>query len=111
MTVVSQRIWYGAVVSSPSGTPLTLNETPSTPESSSTSAEIVATSATVVPLMGDVTITAGGVLSTLTGMSVDPVFPAASRATAVRVCGPSVTVRVSHAAQYGARIASLSICT
>jgi hypothetical protein len=50
---------------------------------------------TAAPLAGDVIDAVGGVLSTVTETGDDVlVFPAASRATAVSVCGPSGVAEV-----------------
>ena len=65
-----------------------MNWTPTTPTLSEALAETVTVPATVAPVAGAVIETVGGVVSfitvTLTGAAV-PRFPAASRATAVRV--------------------------
>jgi hypothetical protein len=54
------------------------------------------------PLVGDVIDTVGAALSTFTETEVDVVvLPAASRATAVKVCVPLVAVVVFHVEEYG----------
>jgi hypothetical protein len=55
---------------------------------------------TVDPPLGDVMLTVGGVVSAFDTVTVTPddvvLFPAASRATAVRVCDPLLVVVVFH---------------
>jgi len=95
--VVSQVIEYGLVVSSaPTFAPSTLNCTPATPTLSDAVAETATAALTVAPAPGALIDTAGGVRSggwfwTVTVTAVDGVvFPAASRATAVRAWLPFV---------------------
>src|SRR5439155_663855 len=105
---------YGALVSSaPSGAPSTKNCTPTTPTLSEALAATVSVPCTVAPFTGDVMFTAGGVVSgggalaivTVTGAEV-LLLPAASRATAVRVCEPLSDVLVPTETEYGARVSS-----
>src|SRR5947209_14484621 len=89
---------YGTVVTSaPRFAPSSLNCTPTTPTLSVALAEIVIVPVTVESAAGAVMDTAGGVVSlntvTLTAAEV-ATFPAASRATAVRVCSPLEAVAV-----------------
>ena len=66
-----------------------LNCTPTTPTLSVAVAETVIVPATVAPVVGAAMETVGGLLSTVTLTAGDvAVFPAASRATAVRVWEP-----------------------
>jgi hypothetical protein len=61
-------------------------------------AETVTVPETVAPLGGAVRETVGAPLSTVTATPLlVVVFPAASRATAVRVCAPLLAVVVLHA--------------
>src|SRR5437899_1461921 len=63
---------------------------------------------TVVPPAGDVNETVGALLSTITVTAVAvAVFPAASRATAVRVWLAFVALVVFHTTLYGAVVASV----
>ena len=86
--------------------PSSLNCTPATPTLSAAVAEsVTAVPETVAPLAGVVIETVGGVGSgaglltvTLTPALV-VVFPAASRATAVSVCGPLVAVMLFQATE------------
>jgi hypothetical protein len=85
--VVSQGTLYGEVVSSaPRAAPSSRNWTPTTPMLSEAVAETVTVPDTVAPPAGALIATLGALLSTvtLTALLV-VVFPAASRATAVRV--------------------------
>src|SRR6185295_682561 len=67
---------------------------------------------TTAPAAGEVIVAAGAVLSTVTLTAADVVvLPAASRETAVKVCGPSATAAVSHEIEYGAALASAPIWT
>ena len=81
------------MISEPRLTPSSLNWTPTTPTSSVALAETVIVPPTVAPAAGAVTETVGGVVSlrtvTLIATAV-AVFPAASRATAVKLCAPFV---------------------
>src|SRR5439155_27233591 len=62
---------------------------------------------TVAPGVGEAMATVGGLLSTVTlTAAAVAVFPALSRATAVRVCAPSHAVVVSHETAYGAAVTS-----
>src|ERR1051326_1081198 len=88
--VVSHEVAYGAVAASaPRFAPSSLNWTPTTFTLSDAVAVTVVVPETVAPFAGAVTATDGGVLSleivTVTGAAVVR-FPAASRATALRVC-------------------------
>src|SRR5437667_990090 len=100
LKVVFQEIEYGAVVTSaPRFTPSSLNCTPTTPTLSVASADTVIVPDTVAPVDGAVMETVGGVVSlktvTLTATAV-AVFPAASRATAVKVWAPLVAAVVAQ---------------
>ena len=101
---------YGAAVSSaPSVAPSRRNCTPTTPTLSAAVAVTVTVPLTVAPLAGDVRLTVGGVLSfdTVTVTAADVVtLPAASRATAVRLCDPLLAVVVVHGTEYGAAVSS-----
>ncbi len=81
--------------SAPRLIPSSLNWTPVTPMLSAAVAVVVTLPATVALFAGAVTDTVGAVLSafcTVTATDDDVVvLPARSRATAVRVCGPSGT--------------------
>src|SRR5882672_3402718 len=111
--VVSTEIEYGAEVSSaPSAAPSPKNRTPTTPTLSDALAEIVTVPFTVTPFAGAVMVTVGGVVSgaalftvTVTGLEV-VVLPAASRATAVRVCWPLLDPVVLTEIAYGAVVSS-----
>src|SRR2546422_664513 len=89
--VVFQERGYGAVViSAPRLAPSSLNWTPTTPTLSVALAETEIVPEIVAPLAGAVMETVGSVMSatvTLTEAEA-AVLPAASRATAVRVCAP-----------------------
>ncbi len=111
---VFQGIEYGAVVSSaPTLTPSILNCTPATPTLSEALAVKLVVPKTVAPGAGDVMLTVGGVVSagdpldtvTVTGSEVVR-LPAASRATAVMACEPSLVVVVSKEIAYGAVLSS-----
>src|SRR5437773_1743133 len=97
--VVFQDTEYGdAVSSAPRLAPSTRNCTPATPTLSEAEALTVTVPDTVAPDAGALMLTAGGVVSAfdtvmLTGDEVVR-FPAASLATAVRVCEPLPTVVV-----------------
>ena len=109
--VVFHETEYGAVVSSvPRLAPSSRNCTPTTPTLSAAVAVTVIVPLTVAPLAGDVRLTVGGVLSfdTVTVTAADVVtLPAASRATAVRLCDPLVAVVVFHGTEYGAAVSSV----
>ena len=82
--------------------PSTRNSTPMTPTLSEALAPIVIAPAKVEPDAGEVMVTVGGVQSeplldtvTVTGLEV-ATLPAASRARAVRVWEPLLTVEVSQ---------------
>ena len=98
--LVAQAIEYGAVVSSaPTLAPSTLNCTPTTPTASAAVAVTVTEPDTVAPAAGAVTETVGAVTSLLTVIETPAdgeLLPAASRATAVTTCEPSVTVALSQ---------------
>src|SRR5437870_2645708 len=100
---------YGAVVTSaPRLAPSSLNCTPTTPTLSVALAETVTVPATVAPATGIVIETVGGVVSatvTLTAGAV-AVLPAASRATAVRMCAPAEASAVFQLVAYGAVVTS-----
>src|SRR5882672_6841923 len=111
--VVSTEIEYGAEVSSaPSAAPSPKNRTPTTPTLSDALAEIVTVPFTVTPFAGAVMVTVGGVvrrgaLFTVTVTAAEVVrFPAASRATAVRVCWPLLDPVVLTEIAYGAVVSS-----
>jgi len=78
--------------------PSTRNCTPATPTLSDAVALTVVVPDTVAPFAGELMLTLGAVVSELetVTLTADEVvrFPAASRATAVRVCGPLPTVVV-----------------
>ncbi len=89
-------------MSSTPDAPSIRNSTPMTPTLSEASALIVIVPATVEPDAGEVMATVGGVQSepllkivTVTGLEV-VVFPAASRARAVKVWEPLLTALVSQ---------------
>src|SRR5207248_1795196 len=109
--VLSQVAENGEVVSSaPGGVPSNCNCTPATPTLSEAEAATDTDPDTVAASAGAVSDTAGGVVSafatvTLTLAAV-AVFPAASRATAVRTWTPSATVVVFHEIEYGAVVSS-----
>src|SRR5688572_13206148 len=108
--LVFQGAEYGAVVTSVPALPSRKNCTPATAVSSSALALTVIVPDTVSPEAGELMLTVGGVLSlatvTVTGAEVVR-LPAASRATAVRVCEPLVVVLVFHGAEYGAVVTSV----
>src|SRR5438034_5281089 len=94
--VVLKEAEYGAAVSSAAiGAPSAKNCTPATPTLSEAFAATVIVPETVAPLAGELMLTVGGVVSgggpfetlTVTGAEVVR-LPAASRATAVKVCEP-----------------------
>src|SRR5467141_3104277 len=98
--VVFQGTEYGAAVSSaPALTPSNWNCTPTTPTLSEALAVTVIVAETVAPEAGEVMLTVGAVVSlntvTVTGAEVVR-LPAASRATAVRVCEALLAVVVFH---------------
>jgi hypothetical protein len=105
--VVFHAAEYGLIVSSaPAFTPSTLNCTPMTRTLSDALAVIVTVAETVDPLAGAVIDTDGRVLSALLTVTLTEaevvLWPAASRATAVRTCVPFVTPVVFHDFEYGA---------
>ena len=108
--LLSQDALYGAAVTSaPNAAPSSRNCTPTTPTLSLAVADTVTAPATVAPFAGAVMETTGGVVSleTVTPMTALVVrFPAASRATADRVCAPFVEDLLSHDALYGAIVTS-----
>src|SRR5687768_802335 len=108
--VVFHGALNGALVTSVPGLPSRKNCTPVTAVSSSALALTVIVPETVSPEAGELMLTVGGVLSlaTVTVTGADVVrLPAASRATAVRVCEPLVVVLVFHGAEYGAVVTSV----
>src|SRR5256885_11109112 len=95
--VFHEREYGAAVTSAPRLAPSSLNCTPTTPTLSVALAETDIVPATEAPEAGEEMETVGGVLSTVTLSGVEvAVFPAASRATAVRVWDPSRAVVVVH---------------
>src|SRR5437773_3828347 len=100
VVVVSQLTVNGGDRSSvPRFAPSSLNCTPATPTLSEALAVTVTVLLTVAPAAGAVMLAVGGVLSlkTVTVTAADVILlPAASRATAVRVCDALLAVRVSH---------------
>src|SRR5258705_3196619 len=115
---VFHEIEYGAVVAS--ALPLTPSSsrtcTPTTPTLSEAVAVTVAVPFTVAPLLGAVILPVGGVVSggggggalftvTVTA-ETGLTLPAASRATAVRVCEPLLAEVVSQDTEYGAVVSS-----
>src|SRR5437867_2500974 len=112
--VVFHDAEYGAtVISAPKLAPSSLNWTPTTPTLSEAVAEIVVVADTVEPPAGPVIETAGAVVSSTTLLTVtetgaDVVWlPAASRATAVRLCTPLLAVAVFQDTVYGDDASSL----
>src|SRR5439155_327802 len=108
--VVFQETAKGAAVSSvPSAAPSSKNCTPTTPTLSEALAVTVIVPETVAPPAGEVMLTVGAVVSLatviVTGAEVVR-LPAASRATAARVCGPLTAVVVSIEIEYGATVSS-----
>src|SRR3989475_8159178 len=107
-----QATEYGAAVSStPSAAPSTKNCTPATPTLSDAFAVTVIVFPTVDPDAGEVTLTVGAVVSlnTVTVTTADVVmFPAASRARAVRLCVALLALVVFQATEYGAVVSSRS---
>src|SRR5436309_6741516 len=106
--VVFHETAYGAVVSSaPRLAPSSLNCTPTTPTLSEAFAVTLIVELTASPSAGNVMLTAGGPLSTVTVTAEEvAVLPAASRATAVKVCEPLLAVVVFHETAYGAVVSS-----
>src|SRR5207245_961400 len=94
--VVFHEIEYGAVVSSaPRSTPSSFNCPPTMPTLAAALAVTVTVPAAEAAAVGDEMEAVGGVLSTVTLTAVEVVvLPAASRATAVKVCAPLVAVVV-----------------
>jgi len=97
--VVFHDAEYGVLVSSaPRLLPSTRNCTPATPTLSLAVALTVVVPDTVAPFAGELMLTVGAVVSvfdTVTEIADEVVrFPAASRATAVNVCDPLLTVVV-----------------
>src|SRR5205814_221915 len=98
------------------GAPSAKNCTPATPTLSEAFAATVIVPETVAPLAGELMLTVGGVVSgggpfetlTVTGAEVVR-LPAASRATAVKVCEPLLAVVVSTDTEYGAVVSSAAI--
>src|SRR5205807_1315850 len=99
---------YGAAATSaPRLAPSSLNCTPTTPTLSVALAETVIVPATEAPAVGAVSETVGGALSTVTLTTAEvAVFPAASRATAVRLWTPLEVVMLVHETEYGAAVTS-----
>src|SRR3989441_8483447 len=95
--------------SAPRLTPSSLSWTPTTPTLSVAFADTVIVPETVAPADGAVMETDGGVVSfatvTLTAAAV-AVFPAASRATAVKLCAPFAAKVVFHETEKGAVVTS-----
>src|SRR5207249_1444311 len=108
--VVSHNTEYGAAVTStPRFAPSSLNCTPITPTLSLALAVTGTLPETVAPAAGEVIDTDGGVVSfdTVTVTPADVVwFPAASRATALRVWLPLAALVVFHDTEYGAAVTS-----
>src|SRR5439155_1477788 len=107
-SVVSHATEYGAAVTSaPRFVPSTLNCTPTTPTLSVAVAETVTVPDTLAAGAGALSDTVGRALSTvtLTALLV-ALFPAASRATAVKVCAPLLALGVGHETVYGAAVSS-----
>jgi len=106
--VVSHGTEYGNVVTiGPICTPSAKNRMLLIPTLSDALALTVTVLETVAPDPGAVIATVGGALSTVPVTVADVVwFPAASRATAVRVCDPLLAVAVSHETEYGAVVSS-----
>src|SRR5207249_366460 len=117
--VVFQDTEYGAVVSSaPRLAPSNLNCTPATPTLSELEAESVTAPETVQPLAGGVPeleameelatlLMMGAALSTVALIAaLVVVFPAASRATAVRLWGPFEANVEFQASEKGAEVSS-----
>src|SRR5947208_4845987 len=97
------------VSSAPRFAPSNSNCTPATPTLSEAFAVTVIVPLIVVPFAGEVMLTVGGVVSldTVTVTAADgAVLPAASRATAVKVCEPLPAVVVSQETEYGAVVSS-----
>src|SRR3954469_9733294 len=93
--------------SAPSAAPSTKKRTPATPTLSDALAVTLTEPLTNVPAAGAVMAAVGAVLSTVTVTPAEVVvLPAASRATAVRGCGPSAAAVVSQEAEYGAAVFS-----
>src|SRR5258708_5028019 len=117
VVVVFQETEYGAVVSSaPRLEPSSLNCTPTTPTLSEALAVTLVVPETVAPEAGAVMLTEGGVVSggggggalftvTVTA-ETGLTLPAASRATAVRVCEPLLAEAVFQDTEYGAAVSS-----
>src|SRR5207237_3080172 len=106
VVVLVHETEYGtAVTSAPRLAPSSLNWTPATPTLSVALAETVIVPATEAPAMAAVSETVGGALSTVTLTAAEvAVFPAASRATAVRVWAASVAVVVFRETACGAAV-------
>src|SRR5437016_5603598 len=97
VAVFHETEWGATVSSAPRLAPSSLNCTPTTPTLSVALAETVIVPATEAPAVGAVSETVGGALSTVTLTTAEvAVFPAASRATAVRVWAPLVVVVLVH---------------
>src|SRR5213592_4740843 len=94
---------YGAAVTSaPRLAPFRWNCTPTTPTLSVALAETVTMPATEAPGLGEEIEMVGAALSTVTlTAAAVVVLPAASRATAVRVCAPLVAPVVFQEMEYG----------
>src|SRR5262245_35022138 len=108
--VVFQEAEYGDVVSVASRAPSTRNSTRVTPTASEAVADTVTVPLTVAPAVGAVRETVGGVVSVGGGALLTvtptpgalPMFPAASKARALRVWAPLAADVVFHEAVYGA---------
>src|SRR5262245_27600816 len=101
------------MISGPKFMPSTAHWTPTTPTLSDAVTSMVTEAERYAPAPGVVIGTVGGIVSpvwaflTVT-LTPDEVvrFPAASRATAVIVCGPFEASVVSHVIEYGAVVSS-----
>src|SRR5439155_24292340 len=97
VVVIHERVYGAEVSSTPRFTPSRLNWTPTMPTLSAALAVIVIVPATEAPEVGEEMETVGGVLSTVTVTAVEVVVvPAASRATAVKLCEPLLAGVVFH---------------
>src|SRR5712664_4186468 len=106
---VFQAIEYGGVVTTAPLMPSSWNCTPTTPTLSEALAVTVIVPETLAPDAGEVMLTVGAVVSlntvTVTGAEVVR-LPAASRATAVRVCEPLLAEVVFQETEQGAAVTS-----
>src|SRR5437762_1743429 len=107
VVLVHETEYGAAVTSAPRLAPSSLNWTPATPTLSVALAETVIVPATEAPAVGAVSETVGGALSTVTLTTAEvAVFPAASRATALRLWMPLLAMVVFHERGYGAAVTS-----